>query len=165
MAARTLGPREAEIAIYAFKEGVLAAAAHDVKLRVGAFTLVVDDDAGTIEADVGAASLSVVCAMQGGREAPGVLGASARADLERNVRDDVLHSKRHPRVTFSGRATGDALVGTLTLHGVSREVWWARRGDAAEVELDQRDFGLVPYTALFGTLRVKPRVRIVVTLT
>jgi hypothetical protein len=47
---------------------------------------------------------------------------------------------------------------------VTHELRGKRTGTTAEFSFDQRDFGLKPYSAMLGTLKVKPVVRVKVTL-
>ena len=57
--------------------------------------------------------------------------------------------------------------GTLSLHGQELSGEFAvKRSEGravAEVELDVRRFGIRPFTAMLGALRVSPMVRVVVT--
>ena len=53
----------AECFVYTYKEGVLSAVAHDLKLRVGAFWLTVDPQDSAVSASFDPNSIEVVCAM------------------------------------------------------------------------------------------------------
>jgi polyisoprenoid-binding protein YceI len=155
--------------VFTFKEGLLAAAAHDLELEVTRFSVEVELEAGEVDARFDAASLRVVQALAAGR--PALLSARDRQTIERHIVEDVLHAARFPEVRFRGRsrADGAALDGTLTLHGRERQVQVAlgRDGDArtGEATLHQPDFGITPFSALLGTLRVRPDVRIRFTAT
>jgi polyisoprenoid-binding protein YceI len=152
----------AECLVFTFRQGLLAAVGHDLCLRVGRFTVEIgDDDAITAEFD--ATSL---------RPIGDVSTADARK-IERNAADDVLDARRFPAIAFrSTEVTRDGerarIAGTLALHGVTRPIAFDAVADAAgwraEVRLDQRDFGIRPYVALLGALRVRADVvvRIVV---
>jgi polyisoprenoid-binding protein YceI len=58
------------------------------------------------------------------------------------------------------------VTGNLTLHGQTRSVTATIREDGAnwttDVTLQQPDFGIKPYKALGGALKVKPEVRVTV---
>jgi polyisoprenoid-binding protein YceI len=87
-----------------------------------------------------------------------------------NVPCDVLQTQRYPEILFeSTRITPQEVIGQLTLHGVTREVRfaWREEGEArvAEVRLDQRTWGIVPFHAMMGALRLKPEVHVRVRLT
>lgn len=159
--------------VFTFKEGVLSAVAHDLRIRVERFTIDVDEAAGTVRATFAAGSLRVDCAMKNGREDFDALSDRNRREIEGNITGDVLHAKRHPEIVFrSTRVTtgiegeGDErhIEGTLALHGAERPLRVTARRQAgkwvAEVELRQPDFGIKPYSAMLGTLKVQPIVRV-----
>ena len=149
----------ADCLVYTFAEGLLSAVGHDVCLRVERFAVEITGDANapTIVGRFDAASL---------RATGDVSPADARK-IERNAADDVLAAHRFPTIEFrSTRVARDGdrarIDGTLTLHGQERALAFDATADAAawsaEVRLDQRDFGIKPYTAMLGALRVKPDV-------
>ncbi len=129
----------------------------------------IGDEDDHVEATFDARSLRVVRALDGGREKSGALSPDDRAKIERTIRDDVLECARHPEIRFvstriTPRGHARAIEGALSLHGVTRRieiVATPREGLlVAEAELHQPDFGITPYTAAFGTLRVRPAVRV-----
>ncbi len=159
--------KDAEVLVFTFKEGLLSAVAHDLKLRVTAFTVETLGD--RVTADLDAASLKVVSPMKDGAENPGALPAFAHAEIEKNIEKDVLVPRKHPRIRFeSTRITDAEVVGRLTLAGATKELRGVRRDDAtrrvAEFRFDQRDFGLKPFSAMLGTLKIKPEVVVRVSL-
>lgn len=157
----------AECLVFTFKEGLLSAVAHDLKIRVGRFEL--SRDGAAVNATFDAASLQVICARASGADAPNLLSDSDKRSIERNIAKDVLESARHPQIRFEGKATDSGEVsGTLYLHGVARELRTQaqRVGDCwlARVSLHQPDFGIRPYRAMLGTLRVRPDVEVQVSI-
>jgi polyisoprenoid-binding protein YceI len=153
--------RDAQVLVFTFKEGLLSAVAHDLKLTVKRFSIEVDGTKATGEFEP--ASLSVVTAMKDGQEAPSALPPFATGEIEKNAHADVLEVKRFPTVRFeTTEVTPTAVAGKLTLHGVTKELRGVRKTDAgrdvAEFEFDQRDFGIKPYSAMLGTLKIKPKV-------
>lgn len=155
--------------VFTFKEGVLSAVAHDLRLRVERFTIDVDEAAGTVQATFSASSLRVDCAMKNGREDFDALGDRNRREIEGNIEDDVLHARRYPEIVLrSGCIEGEGderrIAGTLSLHGTERPLRATARRQGgrwvAEVELRQPDFGIKPYSAMLGTLKVQPLVRV-----
>src|SRR5689334_19594530 len=115
----------AQCLVFTRAEGVLAAFAHDLKLRVERFTAVVDDRNGCVAAELDAASLRVICAMRGDDEAPGVLGDGDLETIAATIRRDVLEVDRHPTIRF--RSTG--LV--LATDGGDDDAWAGASPDAA----------------------------------
>lgn len=158
----------AQCHVFTLKEGMLSAIAHDLRLSVGHFTVRIEDDQ-SIEARFEARSLRVDCAMKQGHEDFDALRSSQKREIEDNVARSVLHARRHPEIVFrSTRVTGEGsqreIEGMLVLHGTERHVrTTAMRQDdrwVAEVRLHQPDFGIEPYSAMLGTLKIQPAVRV-----
>ncbi len=151
--------------IYTFKDGLLSRLAHDLLLAVGRLEVQIVGEPRRIEATFDAASIAVVCAMKDGRRAEGLLSARERGEIQRNLATEVLQVARHPQIRFVSEPLGDGepkrLRGRLTIRGQSRDVAADvhRNGDwlSARFELDQRDFGIRPYSAMLGALRIKAR--------
>jgi len=151
--------------VFTFKEGLLSRVAHDLKLRVTRLTVDVGEAGASLEATFDPASLVVDCVVEDGRERPGVLSRADRDKIADTIRRDVLHADRHPEIRFRATSVergGDDAVdvaGELSLHGVTRRIRaTARRvGDAyeTEVRLHQPDFGIKPYRAAMGALKVR----------
>jgi len=165
--------RDAQCFVLTFKEGVLSAIAHDLKLAVGSFTIDAEDATHALDARFDARSLRVVCAMRDGREAHEVLSEKDKREIERNIEKDVLDTRRHAEVRFRStavRAEGDGFVveGDLALCGRTRRTTARvmRAGDRYEtrVRLHQPDFDIKPYRAMLGALRVQADVEIVLSV-
>ncbi len=161
----------AECLVFTRAEGVLSAFAHDLKLRVETFTLAIDEVTGAVAAELDAASLRVVCAMRGDDEAPDLLGTSDRETIAATIRD-VLEVTRHPTIRFhsstppepDARDGGLRIAGRLELRGMVRDVaiHAFRQGGryVGETTLHKPDFGIRPYSAMLGALRVAADVRV-----
>lgn len=157
--------RTARCRIYTYKEGLLSAVAHDLEIEVGRFRI--ERDERSLKATFDARSLRVLHAVSDGRPRPDALSARDRDKIEGNIAGEVLDVRRHPEVRFTAAIAGEPegeLRGTLELHGRSREVRVAlhREGERwiGEATLHQPDFGITPYSAMLGTLRIKPDVRV-----
>ena len=146
----------ADCLVYTFREGLFSAVGHDLCLRVERFAVEVTGDAQapSILARFDAASL----------RATGDVSPSDARKIERNAADDVLDARRFATIEFrSTRVVRDGerarINGALTLHGQTRPLSFDASADAAawtaEVRLDQRDFGIKPFTAMLGALRVR----------
>jgi hypothetical protein len=162
----------AQCLVFTYKEGLLSAIAHDLKIQVTQFQIEVKDDL-QIEAKFSTSSLKVVNAIQNGAENPSALSASDKGKIQQTILDDVLHSSKFAEITFSStsvKATGDTyqIEGKLTLHGQSKTISFStkKEGDkqTAEVKLHQPDFGMKPYSAMLGTLKIKPDVLVKISL-
>ncbi len=156
-----------ECLVFSFKDGLLARLAHDLKMRVERFSIEVDDTTHEIKATFDPSSIQVVCAQVDGRDAPSELSQGDKKKILDNIAKDVLHIRKHPEIRFDStrvvpRGEGFAVEGTLQLHGRSRSLQTSVRAEGdrwvSEVRLHQPDFGIKPYTAALGALKVKPDV-------
>lgn len=164
----------AECQVFTFKEGLLSPIAHDLRIAVTRFEIEVAEDRSSVRATFDATSLRVETARKDGRDNPGALGAGDKRKIEGNIADDVLEVRRHREAKFEStqvrpRGEDEATIdGKLTLHGVTRPLSIvARKTDGkwvAEVRLHQPDYGIKPYRAAMGTLRIQDDVTVRVAL-
>ncbi|MGB5809116.1 MAG: YceI family protein [Polyangiales bacterium] len=157
----------AECLVFSSKDGLLAGLAHDLKMRVDRFSVEVDTAHKTVEASFDPHSVRVVCAQIDGRDQPSLLSPGDRDRIDENIASEVLHADRHPEIRFESTAVtprdrGYTLEGLLSLHGQRRavvaEVESAGDQWVTEVSIHQQDFGIRPFKAALGTLRIKPDV-------
>lgn len=160
-----------ECRLYTFREGALSAVGHDLALRATRWRVELDRDARRVIATVESPSVEVICARRDGADDHGALSAGDRAKIAATARSEVLRSERFPEVRFEGRWEGDApasVDGTLTLLGATQPltVRVRREGDRAvcEATVHQPGWGITPYRAMLGALRVRADVRVVWTL-
>ena len=161
------GPDSAEVSVYTFKEGLLSRVAHDLKLDVTRFQIEIDGEAskgsagvGSISATADAGSLSVVCARRDGHDTPRTLSSRDKRKIEKYIVSDVLRPKRHQSIHFESKEIGaEHIAGSLTLCGETRPIRWTllEEGDGfrAEAKIHQPDFGIKPFTAMFGALAIQ----------
>lgn len=159
-------PHNADCRVFTFKEGALSALAHDLEIGVGRFTIDIADDL-AIDATFDARSLTVLHAIKDGQ--PHDVADGDKRKIEKNLADDVLDARRYPEIRFqAGAATpagdGFTIAGTLSLHGKTRPLEIRTRlvngKQVAEVTLHQPDFGIKPFSAMLGTLKIKPDVKV-----
>lgn len=167
---RIEGP-DVRVRVFTFKEGLLSAVAHDLEIEVTRVSLEWPDDASHVRAEIDARSLRVLHAVVEGRPAPNALSDRDKRKIEQSIVDDVLQASRYPSIRFEAalawpdpQPSVPSIEGKLDLHGRSRSVAVAvtERGDAfvAMATLHQPDFGIAPYSAMLGTLKIKPDVRV-----
>lgn len=154
--------------VYSFKEGLLSPIAHDLKHRVTRFTLRIDPEQGAVEAEIDAQSLRVECVMKNGRESDGdELTGDDMEEIEGQVVKDVLHADQHPLIRFRSTAVrrdaeGLRIEGDMVLNARTRPVVGTVRriGDEyfAEMTINQPQFGIKPFSAMMGALKIKPDV-------
>lgn len=159
---------DAAIYIYTFKEGLLSKLAHDLRLSVTRFDI---SARGTeIEASLDPASLRVDGVMKDGKIDRAVPSESDRQKIRENVLHDVLRTGEFSEIRFAGRTQSReppfSVSGDLTLCGVTRplSLLLISRADkmVGELELVPSQWGIKPFRALGGTLKVQDRVRIAV---
>lgn len=162
----TISPPKATCRVFTFKEGLLSRIAHDLEIDVERFEVEIDED--DVTASFEASSMRVLHAMKNGRPAPGTLSTGDRRKIEETIQTDVLQTSKHRAIRFSGtskRSDDEVTVdGKLLLHGAERPVRVVFRPEGGQlvgsVSLDQREFGITPYTAMMNTLRIQPVVRV-----
>ncbi len=163
----TFDASSASCHVLTFKEGVLSALAHDLEIVVKRFTIELADDL-AIDARFDAGSLTVAHAMKEGRPSD-ALGDGDKRKIEKTIATDVLDTRRFPEIRFvapAPTAAGDGFAyrGQLTLHGKTRAVEARSQvsgaHQVAELVLHQPDFGIKPYSAMLGTLKIQPDIRV-----
>ena len=151
------------VEVFTFKEGLLARLAHDLRLKVGRVEVRrLGPD--SFEVAVRADSLRAECAIRGGRPDFRALSTKDLADIDANTRRDVLHPDRFPWIRFRGRLVGSRVEGELELHGQVRPLAFAVASSGGrvrgEVEFAPSRWGIPPFTALMGAMKVQDRVRV-----
>jgi len=163
----------ADCRVFTYKEGLLSAVAHDLELRVGTFEVEIAEDRSSVSATFDPRSIRVVDAIVDGKRSPGTLSKRDKAKIDSNIVTDVLPVKKHPAVRFSSTElrevdTGWEIRGTLELAGRSRQLTvpvHREDGEAVgEVTIHQPDFGIKPYSAMLGALKIQPDIKIRIAL-
>jgi predicted outer membrane repeat protein len=148
------------------RSGAAAAAGHDLDLEVTSWEATLEGgDAPSVTLTADATSLTVV-AGKGGMKA---LTEDDKGDIKKSIDKDVLKSKA---ITFTSTSVEDnggalAVKGDLEIAGKSAPAEFTLTvGDDGSVSgsttLSQKSFGIKPYSALFGALKVNDDVEIVV---
>jgi polyisoprenoid-binding protein YceI len=161
-----LGPDNATLRVKTGRHGAAAKAGHDLVIEVRSWeaTLDVGEDAGasSLELTADATSLHVIEGV-GGMQA---LGDDDKADIRKTIDKDVLKKKD---ITFASTGVSEsdgglAVSGDLTLGGKSKPVEFELGGDgdavAGSATFKQSDWGIKPYSALFGALKVNDEVTV-----
>lgn len=164
----------AECWVFTFKEGLLSPVAHDLRLRVGSFWIEVAEGAGSVQASFDTGSLSVDTPMKDGAPNPSALSPADKLKIAEQIREDVLHSARHATATFRSSSVtlraegGYDLTGEFMLHGVTKRLAAHTRlvegRQQLELTLHQPDFGITPYRAMLGALKIRADVQIRITV-
>ena len=165
-----LGPHNADLSVHTRRSGAAAKAGHDLVIHVTSWegTLEVGDDpsATNIELAADATSLRV----QSGTGGIQALGDDEKASIHQTIDDEVL---KRQDITFRSTGTAHAddggrisVQGDLTLAGTTRPIEFDLVADAdgklsGTAVVKQTDWGMKPYSALFGALKVADEVEIV----
>lgn len=155
--------------IFTYKEGLFSALAHDLLINVNSFVIEISGDDAQVEGSFDAGSLRVECVIADGKKRRDILSTADMKEIDNNAFKDVLNAAAFKLISFSSTSVAREnssyrVIGTLTLHGKSREIQFAvmKEDDCqvAEVRLHLPDFGIKPFSALFGAMKVKPDVLI-----
>jgi len=155
--------------VQAFAEGLFSAFGHDPVISIRDFTGEAQFVPGTFEA----ASLTITINAKS-LVVSNDVKEKDRLEIESTMREEVLEVEKYPAVVFSstnisanrlaeGRYRA-RIIGDLTLHGVTQKNLWISAeatvaGDSlraqGEFSLKQTDFGIKPFSAAGGTIKLK----------
>jgi hypothetical protein len=159
----TLGPEDGILAVRTSRTGAIAKAGHDLLMHVTEWRATLDiGDAPSLTLDADGTSLRVRKGTGGIKP----LDDDDLANIETTIDDEVLRKRDITFRSGSVQLDGDtvAVAGDLTLLGTTRPLAFeltlvdGRVTGAAVVK--QTEWGMKPYTALFGTLKVADEVRV-----
>ena len=166
-----LGPSNGRLTIHTGRAGMAARAGHDLVIEAERWNAAVDTSEPRLRATVDATSLQI-------REGHGgvkPLTDSDREEIRRNLNAKVLDTDRHAEITFVSTAVHALndrrwqVDGELTIAGTTVQVRIPVEiepdGDgttrmSAAVTITQSDFGIKPYSAMMGALKVADDVEI-----
>jgi polyisoprenoid-binding protein YceI len=163
-----LGPEAGQLLVKTSRTGLGAKAGHDLTIEVRRWhgTAVIDpaDPAAcSVEVDVDVGSFEVRQGTGGIKP----LTDADRAEIKKTIREKILHTERHPTIGFrSTRVGGSAgsftIDGDLTIRGVTQPVVLAGQltdgGARGMATVVQSQWGIRPYSAFLGALRLKDEV-------
>ena len=160
---------ESTFTVQAFAEGLFSAFGHDPVIAIRNFSGALKFIPGTFESaslriSIDANSLAVT----------GEAKEKDRSDIERTMRDEVLEVQKYPEIVFTSTSISTSrlsegryrarIIGDLTLHGATQKNVWISAetsvsGDSlrakGDFSLKQTDFGIKPFSAVGGTIKLK----------
>ena len=157
-----LGPENARLIVRTGKGGAAAKAGHNLVLEVTRWSAKLGDDAAELTAD--ARSLRV----RSGSGGISPLGDEEKAGIAQTIDEEVLKGTAIAFRSSSVTRTGERLdiAGELELAGATRPLTFTlteRDGAVAgSVPISQTHWGMKPYSALFGTLKVADEVEVAI---
>jgi polyisoprenoid-binding protein YceI len=157
-----LGPDNATLTVRTGRTGAAAKAGHNLVIEVTRWSATLEDDAAELTAD--ARSLRV----RSGSGGVSPLGDEEKSTIAQTIDDDVLKGSsiafRSTRVERSGDTVD--VAGELELAGQRRPLTFTLKehdgGVAGSARIKQTDWGMKPYSALFGTLKVADEVEVAI---
>lgn len=171
----TIVAGESSFWVFVPKAGLLSGFAHDHEIGVKSFTgkIVVPESGasgGSLELDVDATSLAVLDKKPSEED---------KKKIYNSMHNEVLESAKYPKIAFKSASVSDLkqtggenygflLNGDLTLHGVTKRIAVpisltinAQQLRAeGKYTLRQTDFGIKPYSAAGGTVKVKNEITV-----
>lgn len=167
-----LDAANSELSLWTYKAGLLSRVAHDLCLRATECDVALErtNDALSVTVSVPVASLRVQGQVKGGQVTP--LSPKDHREIEESLAGaKVLDAARFPAITYTGQGTvADGAVhidGQLTLKDRTQPLpvrATLAEGEPlrvqGEVRFLQSTFGVKPFSALMGALKVKDEVRV-----
>jgi len=156
--------------VLVYKDGIAAMFGHDLKLQAKSVLCTFSraaDAPFSVEAMIDPRQVLVECARVNGHDDPHVLSAGDRREINNHIQDDVLKTTKYHEIRFSSThvvAEGEDfnITGNLSMTGHTHQIRIkAMRRDehyVASIHLNQPDFGIKPFSAAFGALKIKPGV-------
>ena len=165
----SLNGNSGKMSVYTYKEGLLSKLAHDLLIDVKNFKVNLNVPeagltSGSLEVELQADSLKVDCAMKEGERQPDTLKEKDIADIEKDMAKKVLHPDKYPTVNFCSKEIKEKEVGyhvngELSLHGVTKTIDFDIDTSGGNLKgrfsILQKDYGIKPFRAMMGTLKVK----------
>ncbi len=157
-----LGPDNATLSVHTRRGGAAAKAGHDLELHVTSWEATLDLEAGTAELSADGSSLRVQKGTGGMME----LGDEDKENIHKTIDDEVLEKRN---ITFRSTSVEGAhahyrVDGELTLAGKTQPLSFDLVVDngavSARATVSQTRWGMKPFSALFGTLKVLDEVEV-----
>lgn len=156
--------------VQAFAEGMFSAFGHDPVIAIRDFT---GEARCAQEGSLEGASVKMIIKADSLTVADGVSDKDRR-EIERAMHEEVLETGKYPDIIFESTNVSASrlakgryrlrIIGDLTLHGVTNGGLWVYakvvltedglRGEG-EFSLQQTDYGIKPFSAAGGTIKVK----------
>jgi polyisoprenoid-binding protein YceI len=151
--------------IKSYKDGMGAKLAHDLILspRQWKGTLNVDADnpaASSATLSIDARSIEIVEAVGGMKG----LSDKDRKDIGKNIDEKVLQTGKFPELTFestsvSGSEPNFNVAGNMTITGTTRPVNVSLNVNGTQItaatKISQKDFGIKPFSAMLGAIKLR----------
>jgi polyisoprenoid-binding protein YceI len=165
-----IGPQDGKVLVNVWKDGVAAKMGHDLTLEAKSWSGKADIDpddpsSSSVQVTIDPSSLAVV-------EAKGGASALSESDKQKilDSLNKTLQTNRHNEITFestavSGSAPRVSLKGDLSIAGQTKPVTLDLDVDdsghlTGKTSFNQTQFGIKPFSAMLGALKIKDNVDI-----
>ena len=149
--------------VFTYKAGLLSRLAHDLRLTLQRFEVTLEED--SVRCRFWPESLCVDGAVYRGAVDPSTPGRGDKQKIHDNIPRKILHTARFPEITFDGSVDGRGQVaGTLVMNGRSQRISLDFREESGRyrgaTELIPTRWGIAPFKAVGGAIKLQDRVRI-----
>ncbi len=160
-----IGPSQGTFRLHTSREGMAKKVGHDLVIEATSWTAKVNVDGddisrSTANVTVDSRSFQVVSGTGGAKP----LSDKDRKDIEDNINKKVLNTGKFPEITFAStsvKSTGGddvTVLGDLTITGTTRpasmDITVAGDKATGTMNLKQSDWGIKPFSALMGALKL-----------
>jgi polyisoprenoid-binding protein YceI len=166
----TLGPAAGKLLVKTARTGLGSRAGHDLTIEVTRW----QGSASVDTSHPGNSSVTLSAEVDSFEVREGTGGVKPltngdRAEIKKIVREKILRGGQHPAIRFQSReiqgsAESFNVVGDLTIAGTTRPITVrCRAGDSGvrgSATVVQSEWGIRPYTAFFGALKVRDAVEV-----
>ncbi|MEA2232850.1 MAG: hypothetical protein QOD83_2666 [Solirubrobacteraceae bacterium] len=160
-----VGPDNGSLKIKTGKEGAAAKAGHDLVLGVNSWSGSIDVENGSVELTADPGSVEVESGSGGAKP----LSDKDKADIKKSISDKVLGSDQISFKSSSVENNGGQMkvAGDLSIAGNSNSVSipLSVKDDgtvSGSLTVSQKDYGIKQFSAMFGALKVKDQVEILI---
>jgi polyisoprenoid-binding protein YceI len=157
------------VSVFTYKEGLLSRVAHDLRLHLEPRGLQVKRAGEQVAVEIDPTALVVDGAMRGALLDGSALDSRDREKIVTTIRREILQTERYPKIRFSGTAVARGereleLRGELELLGLRRPLSFTATREGrrirARVSVTPSRWGIQPYKALAGAIRLQDRVTV-----
>ena len=163
----SIGPQDGKVLVNVYKDGVAAKMGHDLTLEATSWSGTADINPD----DPSSSSLQVTIPISSLEVIEGKGGAKALSEGDkRDIKKNIAKSLGSGEISFqSDSVSGSSVKGNLTIGGKSGPVTLNLNVDdsghaTATTSFKQTDFGIKPFSAMMGALKVKDSVDVSVDL-
>jgi polyisoprenoid-binding protein YceI len=158
----TLGPQDATLTVRTGKAGAASKAGHNLRIEVTSWRATLEVGVEPAQTELALTADARSLRVREGTGGMQTLGDDDKAGIEKTIDDEVLEGgaiEFRSRRVAPGADGGLSVEGDLDLAGSSRPVAFDLTAGAdgrltGRARIRQTDWGIKPYSALFGTLKV-----------